>query len=92
MAQGSRNRRAGEMLGRGVPAGEIGAALGQAAEALDALPLLAAALRESGVDAPAVSGLAAVVEGRADRGAWAEDVTRRGAGGRARRRAARWLE
>ena len=88
VAQGSRNRRAGEMLGRGVPVGEIGSALGQAAEGLDALPLLAAALRESGVDAPAVSGLAAVVEGRADPGAWAEDLTRPRAGGRARRRAA----
>jgi hypothetical protein len=46
-----------------------------AAEALDALPLLAAALREGGVDAPAVDGLAAVVEGRVEAAAWAEAVT-----------------
>ena len=48
---------------------------GQDAEALDALPLLAAALRDGGVDAPAVTGLAAVVEGRVQPGAWAETVT-----------------
>jgi glycerol-3-phosphate dehydrogenase (NAD(P)+) len=76
------------MLGRGVPAGEIGPALGQTAEGLDALPLLASALRDGGVDAPAVSGLAAVVEGRADAEAWAETVTRPRAGARADRRAA----
>jgi hypothetical protein len=46
-----------------------------AAEALDALPLLAAALREGGVDAPAVDGLAAVVEGRVEPEAWAQAVT-----------------
>jgi glycerol-3-phosphate dehydrogenase (NAD(P)+) len=48
---------------------------GQAAESLDALPLLARALREGGVDAPAVSGLAAVVEGRVDAGDWASTIT-----------------
>jgi glycerol-3-phosphate dehydrogenase (NAD(P)+) len=88
VAQGSRNRREGGMLGHGVPAGEIGPALGQAAEGLDALPLLAAALHEGGVDAPAVSGLAAVVEGRADAEAWAEGVTRPPTGRRTRRQAA----
>jgi glycerol-3-phosphate dehydrogenase len=46
-----------------------------AAEALDALPLLAAALREGGVDAPAVDGLAAVVEGRVEAEAWAQALT-----------------
>jgi 1-acyl-sn-glycerol-3-phosphate acyltransferase len=75
VAQESRNRRAGEMLGPGVPPGEIVPALGQAAEGMDALPLLAGALRDSGVDAPAVSGLAAVVEGRVRPEAWAETVT-----------------
>jgi glycerol-3-phosphate dehydrogenase (NAD(P)+) len=46
-----------------------------AAEALDALPLLAAALREGGVDAPAVDGLAAVVEGRVEAETWAQALT-----------------
>jgi glycerol-3-phosphate dehydrogenase len=46
-----------------------------AAEALDALLLLAGALREGGVYAPAVDGLAAVVEGRVEAEAWAEAVT-----------------
>jgi glycerol-3-phosphate dehydrogenase (NAD(P)+) len=75
VSQSSRNRRAGELLGQGVPTGEIEPALGQAAESLDVLPLLAAAMRENGIDAPAVGGLAAVVEGRADAGAWARGVT-----------------
>jgi 1-acyl-sn-glycerol-3-phosphate acyltransferase len=75
VASGSRNRRAGELLGRGTPAAEIEPVLGQAAEALDALPLLAAALRSDGMRAPAVEGLAAVVEGRVAPEEWAEAVT-----------------
>ena len=42
VAASSRNRRAGELLAQGVPAAEIGPALGQAAEAVDSVPLLAA--------------------------------------------------
>jgi len=76
VAAGSRNRRAGELLGQGVPTEDIAPALGQAAEGLDVLPLLAAALREGGVDAPAIAGLAAVVEGREEVGHWAERVTK----------------
>lgn len=45
------------------------------AEALDALPLLAAALREDGVDAPAVTGLADVIAGRVEPERWAAAVT-----------------
>jgi 1-acyl-sn-glycerol-3-phosphate acyltransferase len=74
VADGSRNRRAGELLGRGVPTAEIAPAIGQAAEALDALPLLAAAMRSAGVDAPAVNGLADVVAGRVDPERWAAAV------------------
>jgi 1-acyl-sn-glycerol-3-phosphate acyltransferase len=43
-------------------------------EALDALPLLAAALREDGADAPALIGLDDVVAGRADPERWAATV------------------
>jgi glycerol-3-phosphate dehydrogenase (NAD(P)+) len=75
VATSSRNRRAGELLAAGVAADEIEPALGQAAESLDALPLLARALKEGGVDAPAVSGLADVVEGRVAAGDWAEEIT-----------------
>ncbi|WP_205697362.1 1-acylglycerol-3-phosphate O-acyltransferase [Conexibacter sp. SYSU D00693] len=75
VAEGSRNRRAGELLGQGVPADEIQPALGQAAEALDALPLLARALRDGGVSAPCVSGLAEVVEGQRQAGDWVAEVT-----------------
>jgi 1-acyl-sn-glycerol-3-phosphate acyltransferase len=75
LATGSRNRRAGELLAAGTAPQDIEGALGQAAESLDALPLLALALREGGVDAPAVSGLADVVEGRVDAGDWASAIT-----------------
>ena len=51
-----------------------GAAQGRTAEALDALPLLAAALREDGADAPAVTGLADVVAGRVEPERWAAAV------------------
>jgi 1-acyl-sn-glycerol-3-phosphate acyltransferase len=75
MAAGSRNRRAGELLAAGTPPTEIETAIGQTPESLDALPLLAHALSDAGVDAPAVAGLAAVVEGRADATAWAATIT-----------------
>jgi glycerol-3-phosphate dehydrogenase (NAD(P)+) len=75
LASGSRNRRAGELLAAGTAPAEIAGALGQAAESLDALPLLALALREGGVDAPAVCGLADVVAGRVDAGDWASAIT-----------------
>ncbi|MEA2392204.1 MAG: glycerol-3-phosphate dehydrogenase [Solirubrobacteraceae bacterium] len=68
------NRRAGELLAAGVPSADIPPAIGRPAEALDALPLLAAALREDGVEAPAVAGLAAVVEGRVEPEHWAVAV------------------
>jgi 1-acyl-sn-glycerol-3-phosphate acyltransferase len=74
VAQNSRNRRAGELLGAGVPTAEIGPLLGQSAESLDALPLLAGLLRHS--RARTTAGLAAVVEGRRDPGAWASAVTK----------------
>ena len=56
VADASRNRRAGELLGQGVPAERIGPMLGQACEGLDALPLLARTLAEDGVRAPTVDG------------------------------------
>ncbi|MGI8592945.1 MAG: 1-acyl-sn-glycerol-3-phosphate acyltransferase [Solirubrobacteraceae bacterium] len=78
LAAGSRNRRAGELLARGVPGEEVGRALGQAAEALDTVPLLAELLGRGGVPAPALGGLADLVEGRITPDAWAQSVTEPG--------------
>ncbi len=75
VASGSRNRRAGELLAQGIPAAEIGRALGQAAEAVDSVPLLATAARQARLDSPALDGLAALVEGRIDPDQWAATVT-----------------
>ena len=71
----SRNHRAGELLAQGIPAAEIGHALGQGTEAIDAVPLLASAAREAHLDSPALDGLAALVEGRIEPEQWAATVT-----------------
>jgi glycerol-3-phosphate dehydrogenase (NAD(P)+) len=75
LAAGSRNRRAGELLARGVPAGEIGSALGQTAEAVACVPMLAARVREAGVDAPVLGGLAGLIDGSVDHEHWAASLT-----------------
>jgi glycerol-3-phosphate dehydrogenase (NAD(P)+) len=61
LASHSRNRRAGELLAQGAHAEEIERELGQVAEALDLVPLLAAAMERQGVHAPATAELAAFV-------------------------------
>jgi glycerol-3-phosphate dehydrogenase (NAD(P)+) len=50
------------------------AGAGDGAQALDDLPLLAVALREDGVDAPAVAGLADVAAGRVEPERWTAAV------------------
>jgi 1-acyl-sn-glycerol-3-phosphate acyltransferase len=75
VASGSPNRRAGELLGQGIPAAEIGRALGRTAEAVDSVALLASAARDAKLDAPALDGLAALVEGRIEPEQWAATVT-----------------
>jgi glycerol-3-phosphate dehydrogenase (NAD(P)+) len=75
VSESSRNRRAGELLAQGVPAAEIGRALGQAAEAVDSVPLLATAARDARLEAPALDGLAALVEGRIAPERWTATVT-----------------
>jgi glycerol-3-phosphate dehydrogenase (NAD(P)+) len=75
VAAGSRNRRAGEMLAQGVSAAEIGRALGQSAEAVDSVALLAAAAHEAHLQSPALDGLAALVQGRIEPEQWAATVT-----------------
>jgi glycerol-3-phosphate dehydrogenase (NAD(P)+) len=84
-APGSRNRRAGELLGQGVPAARIGDALGQSSEALDGVGLLAATLRREGVPSPTLDRLAELVDGRIDSESFTAAVT--APGGRFRRTA-----
>jgi glycerol-3-phosphate dehydrogenase (NAD(P)+) len=72
---GSRNRRAGELLAQGVPSTEIIKALGQTAEAVDSVPLLASVARDAHVEAPALNSLAALVEGRIPPERWTATVT-----------------
>jgi len=74
LAPSGRNRRAGELLGRGTPAGEIPALIGQASEGLDAVPLLVAAIEGSGSPAEALGGLAALIRGEIDAEAWVDSL------------------
>lgn len=74
LAPGSRNRRAGELLGEGASREEIAASIAGTAEALDAAPLLADLLRRHGAPATAALGLAALVEGRLSTDEWLSAV------------------
>jgi glycerol-3-phosphate dehydrogenase len=76
LAPKSRNRQAGEMLGAGVPADKIESRIGQASEGLDSVPLIAAAVTAAGVEAPALAGLADLVEGRIDPSEWVAGLRR----------------
>jgi glycerol-3-phosphate dehydrogenase (NAD(P)+) len=75
LASGSRNRRAGELLAQGVAAGDIAPALGHAAEAVDSVPLLALRVRDAGMDAPVLGGLAGLIEGRVEPERWTAALT-----------------
>ncbi len=75
MAGGSRNRQAGQLLATGLPAAEIRPRLGQAVEGMDAIPLLAGALRDAGVPAPTLDGLSDLVEGRIGADEWRATIT-----------------
>lgn len=63
LAPMSRNRSAGELLAKGVPAAEIPGRVGQAVEALETVPLLAHAIERAGVEAPVTSALARLIQG-----------------------------
>ena len=63
LAPESRNRRAGELLARGIPAADIPEHIGQAVEALESVPLLARALLAEGLEAPVNTALAKLIEG-----------------------------
>lgn len=64
LAAHSRNRRAGELLAQGRAPEEIPDVLGHVPEALHVVPVLAHAMEEAGVKAPATRELAALAEGR----------------------------
>ncbi len=70
LARESRNRRAGELLAAGVPAGEIPTQIGQAVEALEAVPLLACTLEAAGVSAPVTSALGRLISGELPLDEW----------------------
>jgi glycerol-3-phosphate dehydrogenase (NAD(P)+) len=74
LAPQSRNRRAGELLGQGVPASEIPQRIGQAVEALDMVPLLATALRRAHVDAPVTTALHGLISGELPLDEWVATV------------------
>lgn len=76
LAPESRNRRAGELLGKGVPAEAIPGRIGQASEALESVPLLARAVAASGTRAPALAGLASLVAGEVDVDEWVAGLRR----------------
>jgi len=76
IAPSGRNRRAGELLGRGTPAEEIPALIGQASEGLDAVPLLAEATAAAGGRADALSGLAALIGGEIGADEWVAGLRR----------------
>jgi glycerol-3-phosphate dehydrogenase (NAD(P)+) len=75
LAAGSPNRRAGELLAQGVAASDIAPALGHATEAVDFVPMLAARVRDAGVDAPVLGGLAGLIEGRVEPERWTAALT-----------------
>src|SRR5918994_1902414 len=76
LAPGSRNRRAGELLGQGTPAGEIPGIIGQASEGLDSIPLIAETVLGSGVEAPGLEGLAQLIAGEITPGEWMAGLRR----------------
>src|SRR5829696_9199719 len=74
LAPQSRNRRAGELLAEGVPAEEIPARIGQAVEALDMVPLLAAALDRAAIEAPVTRALTRLIGGELPLEDWVAQV------------------
>lgn len=76
LAPKSRNRRAGELLGKGVPAEQIPGRLGQASEALDSVPLIAETLARAGIAAPRIAGLAALIAGEIGAEEWVAGLRR----------------
>ena len=78
MAPGSRNRRAGELLGAGSSVTEIRAAIGQASEALESVGTISRTLAGAGCPNEAISGLASVADGSIGADEWVAALRRIG--------------
>src|SRR5829696_7833080 len=76
IAEGSRNRRAGELVGAGLPTGAVEAAIDQTAESLATVPLLGLAFEREGIDAPVTTGLRRVLDGDDSADEWLESIRR----------------
>jgi 1-acyl-sn-glycerol-3-phosphate acyltransferase len=74
IAEGSRNRRAGELVGAGASRGQVEASMDQTAESLATVPLLADVFEREGIDAPVTTGLSRVLGGDASADQWLESV------------------
>jgi 1-acyl-sn-glycerol-3-phosphate acyltransferase len=74
IAEGSRDRRAGELVGAGLPGRQIEAAMDRTAESLATVPLLGFAFGRQGIDAPVTTGLGQVLDGEASADQWLESV------------------
>jgi 1-acyl-sn-glycerol-3-phosphate acyltransferase len=86
LAEGSRNRRAGDLVGAGLPSQAVEAALDQTAESLATVPLLDLAFERQGIEAPVTTGLRRVLDGDASADQWLESM-RTSAGDSGRRAA-----
>jgi 1-acyl-sn-glycerol-3-phosphate acyltransferase len=87
LAEGSRNRRAGELVGAGLAPRQVEAQVEQTAESLATVPLLDEAFAREGIDAPITTGLRHVLDGDVTPEQWLETV-RTAPGRRRGRRAA----
>ena len=74
VAEGSRNRRAGELVGAGLPSRAVAAAIHQTAESLATVPLLGLAFERDGIDAPVTTGLRKVLDGDTSADQWLESI------------------
>lgn len=74
IAEGSRNRRAGELVGAGLQASQVEAAMDQTAESLATVPLLDLAFERVGIEAPVTTGLRRVLDGEASPEQWLESI------------------
>jgi 1-acyl-sn-glycerol-3-phosphate acyltransferase len=70
LAPGSRNRRAGELLGQGTDPAQIPEIIGQASEGLDSVPLIAETVTKAGIDAPGLEGLSQLIAAEISPGEW----------------------
>jgi glycerol-3-phosphate dehydrogenase (NAD(P)+) len=76
LAPNSRNRRAGELLGKGMSPTRIPGKIGQASEGLDSLPLIAETVHRSGVNSPGLDGLVRLIAEEISPAEWVAGLRR----------------